>query len=68
MKEVEDDPTAAAKCLKDKGYQSVYVHIDLDALDPEEFPYAPVPEPYGLAQTFIKKRRLGLLEYSGTKK
>ena len=78
VKEVEDDPTAAAKCLKDKGYQSVYVHIDLDALDPEEFPYAPVPEPYGLkAQTFIKMLLavaeqchivgLGLLEYSGTK-
>lgn len=78
VKEIEEDPLIAAKKLVEKGCRSVYIHIDLDALEPEEFPYAPVPEPDGLKvqcliellQAVSKQCRvigLGLLEYSGTK-
>lgn len=76
--DIEADPAIAARKLKDKGYQNVYVHIDLDVLDAEDFPFAPVPEPDGLSlDTFIQMLKavaeechvvgLGLLEYSGTK-
>lgn len=76
--DIEADPAITARKLKDKGYQNVYVHIDLDVLDAEDFPFAPVPEPDGLSlDTFIQMLKavaeechvvgLGLLEYSGTK-
>lgn len=78
VKDIENDPHIVAKRLLEKGCSSVYIHIDLDALEPEEFSYAPVPEPDGLkVQHFIEMLQavtkqcrvigLGLLEYSGTK-
>lgn len=58
------------------GGKRLYLHIDLDVLDPEAFPYVPVPEPKGVAQetllnllTALSERYevcgLGLLEYNG---
>ena len=72
------DLASMAYLNADKGYQNVYVHIDLDVLDAEDFPFAPVPEPDGLnLDAFIQMLKavaeechvvgLGLLEYSGTK-
>lgn len=52
----------------------LYLHIDLDVLDPEVFPYVPIPEPHGITQevllnllTILIERYevcgMGLLEY-----
>ena len=75
--ELEADPSAAAAELHRKGYANAYIHIDFDALDPEEFSKTPVPEPNGLKHgtlpAIIRAIRqvsnivgFALLEYSGT--
>ncbi len=61
--------------VKSKGNKNIYVHIDLDVLDPTEFPYVPLPAAGGLKNNtlleLLKRLReefkivgLGLLEYS----
>ncbi|MEG6513498.1 arginase family protein [Desulforamulus ruminis] len=39
--------------IQSKGSQNIYVHIDLDALDPVAFPHVPVPPPGGLTVTTL---------------
>jgi len=41
--------------LKEKASKNVYIHIDVDVIDPTEFPYQPVPAEGGLTiDTFSK--------------
>ena len=47
--EANADSCAVIDALKEKGSKNVYVHIDIDVLDPKEFPYQPVPADNGLA-------------------
>lgn len=72
---IEQDIENVIRMVKEKNHKNIYIHIDLDVLDPEEFPYVPVPAPGGLkSNTLIKLlKRLqeefniigfGLLEYS----
>ena len=60
---------------KAKGHRNIYAHIDLDVLDPTEFPHVPLPAPGGLKNsTFLNILHklhnefnivgVGLFEYS----
>jgi len=73
--DIEDNIESVVKMVKEKGHEKIYIHIDLDVLDPSEFPFVPVPVPGGLkSDTFIRLLKrlreeftvagLGLLEYS----
>ncbi|MGI6211964.1 MAG: arginase family protein [Anaerovoracaceae bacterium] len=76
---IESDPSVVAAEIARKGFNNVYIHIDLDSTDPEEFTLTPVPEPNGLKcdtlVTLIEEIRksgvriagFGILEYCGTK-
>jgi arginase len=78
VEQLEADPEAVAKELIRKGSGNVYIHIDFDSLDPEEFALTPVQEPDGLKgstllsmisainKSGIRIVGFGLLEYSGT--
>lgn len=51
---VNQNPKAAADALAEKGHRNVFIHVDIDVIDPSEFPYQPVPAPHGLHEkTFI---------------
>ena len=74
---IEEDPACLARAVAAKGFGHAYVHVDLDALDPDEFPLTPVPEPGGLRRaTLVRAVReivescdvvgLAILEYCGT--
>ena len=48
IKEIEQDNDIIIHKLKTQNCNNVYIHIDLDVLDPESFPYVPVPSKNGL--------------------
>ena len=73
--EIEKDTENVINSVREKGSGNIYIHIDLDVLDPEEFPFVPVPVQGGLGNdTLIKLLKrlseeftvcgLGILEYS----
>lgn len=75
--ELADHPGLVAEEIRRKGYRNVYIHIDFDALDPEEFWLTSLYEPGGLKKSTLIEvlRRIretanvvgfGLLEYGGT--
>jgi len=77
VEELADHPEVVAEEIRRKGYRNVYIHIDFDALDPEEFWLTPLYEPGGLKKSTLIEvlRRIretanvvgfGLLEYGGT--
>lgn len=77
VNDIEQNIDLVIKAVKTKGYENIYVHIDLDVLDSDEFPHVPVPAPVGLkVNTFkelLKKLDkefkiigLGLFEYQSS--
>ncbi len=77
VNDIEQRIDLVIKAVKKKGYENIYVHIDLDVLDSDEFPHVPVPAPSGLkVNTFkelLKKLDkefkiigLGLFEYQAS--
>ncbi|MFB2555827.1 arginase family protein [Herbiconiux liangxiaofengii] len=44
-----DDPTALVAALRDSGVTEVYLHVDLDVLDPSEITGVAFPEPFGVS-------------------
>jgi arginase len=48
VSDVEKNIKAVADIIRSKGSRNLYVHIDLDVLDPDEFPYTPLPVPDGM--------------------
>lgn len=75
--ELADSPQSVANAIRAKGFHNIYIHIDLDALDPGEFALTPVPEPDGMTKEALLNLcrsiseagnivGFGLLEYSGT--
>ncbi|MGI6203918.1 MAG: arginase family protein [Anaerovoracaceae bacterium] len=78
VEQLEQDPEAVAKEIISKGIKHVYIHVDLDSLDPEEFSLTPVPEPEGLKGDTLNSILMsvkasgvvvvgmGLTEYAGT--
>lgn len=74
VKDMEQRVDSVIETVKTKGHRSIYIHIDLDVLDFEEFSHVPVPVPAGLkVNTFkellkkldkeFKLVGLGLFEY-----
>ncbi|SEP39463.1 arginase family protein [Propionispora vibrioides] len=74
VQDMEQRVDSVIETVKTKGHRSIYIHIDLDVLDFEEFPHVPVPVPAGLkVNTFkellkkldkeFKLVGLGLFEY-----
>lgn len=47
---VNKDPQVVIDELKKKGKQKVFIHVDIDVIDPKEFHYQPVPAPDGLQE------------------
>jgi arginase len=47
------DPTALLEAVAETGAEAVYLHIDLDVLDPGEIAGLLDPEPFGLASTTL---------------
>ncbi|MCP4023719.1 MAG: arginase family protein [Desulfobacteraceae bacterium] len=48
VKELESDPACLVNKIKDKGFRRVYIHIDLDVLDPEAYQNTKHPTADGL--------------------
>jgi arginase len=81
VSDVEQNIEAVADIIRSKGSRNLYVHIDLDVLDPDEFPYTPLPVPDGMEIRTLMEllkvldeefciKGMGLFEYkpSGIKK
>lgn len=75
--EININADRAAALIKSKGSDNLYIHIDLDVLDCDEFPYVMVPAPGGLKTgkltellTWLKSGfnivGLSLLEYTSS--
>ncbi len=75
VKNIEDDPNYLVGALHAMNYKHVYIHLDLDVLDPQSFPNTPFPEPCGLSQknllvaimamlTSFKTVGMGVFEYA----
>ena len=43
-----DDPAALVAAVEATGADAVYVHVDLDVLDPDEIASVQFPEPFGV--------------------
>ncbi len=79
VEELEKNPHIVSHALTTIMAETVYVHIDLDVLDPKEFSLTPLHEPNGLSRRTLLRILedvsshfyivgLGVLEYGGTKK
>ncbi len=73
--ELETDPGLLLEAIKEKANKHIYIHLDLDVLDPNEFPYLPLPVPGGLSVSTLQHLMeslseefsltgLGIFEYS----
>ena len=52
--EVNADPGSIARAVSQKGRRKLYIHVDIDVIDPGEFPWQPVPAEHGLTEsTFV---------------
>jgi len=48
VEDLEADPNCLLAAMKAKEVKKLYIHIDLDVIDPAEFPFVPVPAVGGL--------------------
>ncbi len=73
--DLKTDPGLLLEVIKDKANKHIYIHLDLDVLDPSEFPYPPIPVPGGLSMSTLQHlveslseefflAGLGIFEYS----
>ncbi len=74
---LEKEPATLLEAVKNRGRNNIYIHLDLDVLDPAAFPRVAVPTPCGLSIKTLEKLLvglhdqfnligLGLFEYSAT--
>lgn len=42
------DPRSIVRAIKKKGFRHVYIHIEMDVLDPDEYPWIKHPTPKGM--------------------
>lgn len=79
VEDLENDPALLLETVKGKGNKHVYIHLDLDVLEPDEFPYLPLPVPGGLSESTLLclieslsnafvLSGLGIFEYSSSGK
>ena len=55
-----ENMSAVISAIRSKGHRNIYVHIDLDVLDPEEFPHTPMLVPGGM-KIRVLRELLGML-------
>ncbi|NMA07348.1 MAG: arginase family protein [Ruminococcaceae bacterium] len=76
---INSDMDCVLESVKAKGSNNIYVHIDLDVIDYDEFPYIKVPSPGGLKSQVLLNllarlndefniAGLSLMEYAGSDK
>jgi len=53
------DPEALIAAIRARGYTDIYLHLDLDILDPDDFPHLLIPVPGGVPLPHL----LSLLEH-----
>lgn len=77
VEEIEHKTETAFEAVRGKGNNNLYIHIDLDVLEPSEFPYVPLPAAHGLRIDTLRRLLrhlnkeftivgLGLVEYKPT--
>jgi len=76
VSEMESNPLNTIDIVKAMGWDNIYIHIDLDVLDYNEFPYVMVPAPNGIKAEKLKNLinllndnfnvvGISILEYTG---
>ena len=76
VSEMESNPLNTINIVKAMGWDNIYIHIDLDVLDYNEFPYVMVPAPNGIKTEKLKNLinllndnfnvvGISILEYTG---
>ena len=54
VREIEDNMNIVMEAVKNAGNDNIYLHIDLDVMEPDEFPYTPVHAAGGVSvSTFL---------------
>ena len=77
--DIEQHFEAVRNVIRSKGSKNLYIHIDLDVLEPTQFPFVPLPAPNGLNMDTLQSLictlntdfniiGLGLVEYQPTGK
>jgi arginase len=60
IQEMVSDPGSITRRIREKGFDNVYIHIDMDVLDPGEYPHVKHPTPHGLTLKTLEKILLEL--------
>lgn len=55
VQEMEQDPKILPEIVMEKGFSRLYIHIDLDVLDPGVYPFSSLPVPGGLMPDTLVK-------------
>lgn len=77
--DMEQRSDTVMDAIRNAGSKNLYIHIDLDVLEPKQFPYVPLPAPNGLHMDTLQQLLLtlqaeftvvglGLVEYKPTGK
>jgi arginase len=49
VEDIRQRPSAIINVLKQRDFENIYIHIDLDVLDPQQFPFVKCPTPEGIS-------------------
>ncbi|MEY8353864.1 arginase family protein [Lachnospiraceae bacterium 54-53] len=77
VSDIEQGLETVIDVICSRGSKNIYIHIDLDVLEPTQFPYVPLPAPNGLSMDTLRQLLitlheeftvvgLGLMEYKPT--
>lgn len=55
VREMAADPTSICREIRKKVFDNVYIHIDMDVLDPKAYPHVKHPTPHGLKTNVLEK-------------
>jgi arginase len=62
VQKIEENIEVIVREVKAKGFNKIYIHVDLDVLDPKEFPYIAVPVDKGLRVQTLRGALIRLAE------
>ncbi len=54
VQEMAADPKSILREIQKKGFDHVYIHIDMDVLDPKDYPHVKHPTPHGLKRKTLE--------------
>ena len=55
IQEMAADPKSIVRKIQEKGFKTVYIHIDMDVMDPDAYPHVKHPTPHGLMKKTLEK-------------